>query len=125
MHVWRQSTGLTLVQCQTSDGAMDELSVLAASKTATLVNTTSVNTTQAEVWEAFNILGYLPPVFDPQTLNLTILIAAQEEVWEVLNILEYSSARARMSVVARGPNGGIHVFTKGADARVGAADVIT
>jgi magnesium-transporting ATPase (P-type) len=44
----------------------------------------------------------------------------QEEVWEVLNILEYSSARARMSVIARGPDGGIHVFTKGADARVSA-----
>ena len=37
----------------------------------------------------------------------------------MLNILEYSSARARMSVIARGPDGGIHVFTKGADARVG------
>ena len=36
----------------------------------------------------------------------------------MLNILEYSSARARMSVIARGPDGGIHVFTKGADARV-------
>ena len=39
----------------------------------------------------------------------------------MLNILEYSSARARMSVVARGPDGSIHVFTKGADAQVGTA----
>lgn len=42
----------------------------------------------------------------------------QEETWEVLNILEYSSARARMSVIARGPDGSIFLFCKGADARV-------
>lgn len=36
----------------------------------------------------------------------------------MLNILEYSSARARMSVIARGPDGDIHLFCKGADARV-------
>lgn len=36
----------------------------------------------------------------------------------VLNVLEYSSARARMSVIARGPNGEIRLFCKGADARV-------
>ena len=41
----------------------------------------------------------------------------------MLNILEYSSTRARMSVIARGPDGGIHVFTKGADARVGVGAV--
>ena len=52
--------------------------------------------------------------------NQCLILRVQEEVWEVLNILEYSSARARMSVIARGPDGGIHVFTKGADARVGA-----
>ncbi len=42
----------------------------------------------------------------------------QEEVWHVLNVLEYSSARARMSVIARGPTGQIQLFCKGADARV-------
>ena len=38
--------------------------------------------------------------------------------YEVLNVLEYSSARARMSVIVRGPDGGIQMFCKGADAKV-------
>jgi len=45
-------------------------------------------------------------------------VSTQEEVWEVLNVLEYSSARARMSVIVRGPDGSIFLFCKGADARV-------
>jgi len=39
-------------------------------------------------------------------------------VYEVLAVLEYSSARARMSVVARAPDGTVRLFCKGADARV-------
>ena len=39
-------------------------------------------------------------------------------VFEVLAVLEYSSARARMSVVARAPDGTVRLFCKGADARV-------
>jgi len=50
--------------------------------------------------------------------KLTLSFLGREEVWVVLNVLEYSSARARMSVIARGPNGEIRLFCKGADARV-------
>ena len=38
--------------------------------------------------------------------------------YEVLNVLEYSSARARMSVIVRAPGGSIHLYCKGADAKV-------
>ena len=38
--------------------------------------------------------------------------------FDTVAVLEYSSARARMSVVARCPDGSVRVFTKGADARV-------
>ena len=33
-------------------------------------------------------------------------------------MLEYSSARARMSVIVRAPGGSIHLYCKGADAKV-------
>jgi phospholipid-translocating ATPase/phospholipid-transporting ATPase len=33
-------------------------------------------------------------------------------------VLEYSSARARMSVIVRAPGGSIHLYCKGADAKV-------
>ncbi len=42
----------------------------------------------------------------------------------MLNVLEYSSARARMSVVAKDPQGVIHLFCKGADARVRPLDTV-
>ena len=32
-------------------------------------------------------------------------------------MLEYTSARARMSVIVRAPDDGIHLFCKGADAK--------
>lgn len=50
--------------------------------------------------------------------NLTLRLPSGEEQWRVLNVLEYSSARARMSVIARDPNGQIHLFCKGADTKV-------
>lgn len=37
---------------------------------------------------------------------------------QVLNVLEYSSARARMSVIVRAPDDSIHLLCKGADAKV-------
>ena len=42
---------------------------------------------------------------------------------QILNVLEYSSARARMSVIVRAPDESIHLFCKGADAKVRAHDV--
>jgi len=37
-----------------------------------------------------------------------------EEEYEILNVLDFSSDRKRMSVVVRGPNGQLKLFTKGA-----------
>ena len=65
-------------------------------------------------------LGYL--VQDRQLNTLTIQTfpngphePACEEVYEILDVIEFSSARKRMSVVARMPDQRICVFCKGAD----------
>eukprot|EP00884_Botryococcus_braunii_P012317 jgi/Botrbrau1/21086/Bobra.0144s0084.1 len=47
-------------------------------------------------------------------LNLTLM--GHDVVYEVLNVLEFTSERARMSVVARAPDGTIRLYTKGSDA---------
>jgi magnesium-transporting ATPase (P-type) len=39
-----------------------------------------------------------------------------QAVHEVLNVLEFSSERARMSIVARAPDGTIRLHCKGSDA---------
>lgn len=57
-------------------------------------------------------------------LRLFVRHDAQEEQWKVLNVLEYSSSRARMSVIARDPEGQIHLFCKGADAKARLNDVL-
>ncbi len=44
-------------------------------------------------------------------------LAGVEAQFEVLNVMEYSSARSRMSVVARAPSGAIRLYTKGADTK--------
>ncbi len=41
-----------------------------------------------------------------------------EATFEVLNVMEYSSARGRMSVIVRAPNGSIRLFCKGSDSKV-------
>jgi len=40
---------------------------------------------------------------------------AKSEVYDILNILEFTSARKRMSVIIRCPNGQIKLLCKGAD----------
>ena len=44
-------------------------------------------------------------------------LAGVEAQFEVLNVMEYSSARSRMSVVARAPSGAIRLYCKGADTK--------
>eukprot|EP00002_Diphylleia_rotans_P013474 TRINITY_DN2635_c0_g3_i2.p1 TRINITY_DN2635_c0_g3~~TRINITY_DN2635_c0_g3_i2.p1 ORF type:complete len:1173 (-),score=203.43 TRINITY_DN2635_c0_g3_i2:256-3774(-) len=40
------------------------------------------------------------------------------EVWEILNVIEFTSARKRMSVIFRSPQGAIILFCKGADVAI-------
>ncbi|RHY37138.1 hypothetical protein DYB34_008787 [Aphanomyces astaci] len=41
-----------------------------------------------------------------------------DETYRVLNVLEFHSARRRMSIVVRGPDGRLRLFAKGADAAI-------
>jgi phospholipid-transporting ATPase len=50
--------------------------------------------------------------------GLQLRLLGTEATFEILNVLEYSSARARMSVIARAPDGTIRLFCKGSDMRV-------
>ncbi|KAK2799531.1 hypothetical protein FQN51_006845 [Onygenales sp. PD_10] len=65
-------------------------------------------------------MGYL--VVDRQPNTLTIRLASSgpdgepvDEVYEILDVIEFSSARKRMSIVVRMPDGRICIFCKGAD----------
>lgn len=53
----------------------------------------------------------LPSTTDNKILN----VLGQNREYEVLNILEFNSARKRMSIIIRMPNGKIVLFCKGAD----------
>lgn len=46
---------------------------------------------------------------------MTVNVLGVRERYEILNVLEFTSARKRMSVVARGPSGKIKLYCKGAD----------
>ena len=41
-----------------------------------------------------------------------------EATFEILNVMEYSSARGRMSVIARSAEGGVRLLSKGSDSKV-------
>ena len=41
-----------------------------------------------------------------------------EASFEILNVMEYSSARGRMSVIARSPQGSVRLLSKGSDSKV-------
>ncbi len=41
-----------------------------------------------------------------------------DATFEILNVMEYSSARGRMSVIARSAEGGIRLLSKGSDSKV-------
>ena len=50
--------------------------------------------------------------------GLRLRLLGVEAVFEVLNVIEYTSARARMSVVARSPDGTVRLYCKGSDTTV-------
>ncbi|KAL6426436.1 hypothetical protein ACFW04_009128 [Cataglyphis niger] len=55
-------------------------------------------------------------VFDTRTPSYVEIIALGETLrYEILNVIEFTSARKRMSVVVRTPEGKIKIFCKGAD----------
>ncbi|KAL5460352.1 hypothetical protein EMCRGX_G033797 [Ephydatia muelleri] len=55
-------------------------------------------------------------VFESRTPDtITIDVMGYKEEYKILNLLEFSSARKRMSVIVRKPNGTIKLFCKGAD----------
>lgn len=68
-------------------------------------------------------LGYV--VVDRQPNSLTVKLASTtqdgepiHETYEVLDVIEFSSARKRMSIVVRMPDGRMCIFTKGADTTI-------
>ncbi|XP_070159746.1 probable phospholipid-transporting ATPase IA isoform X7 [Polyergus mexicanus] len=55
-------------------------------------------------------------VFDTRTPSYVEIVALGEILrYEILNVIEFTSARKRMSVVVRTPEGKIKIFCKGAD----------
>jgi phospholipid-transporting ATPase len=55
-------------------------------------------------------------VFETRTPEyVTVNVLGRREQYEILNVLEFTSSRKRMSVVARGPDGNIKLYCKGAD----------
>ncbi|XP_039305237.1 probable phospholipid-transporting ATPase IA isoform X2 [Solenopsis invicta] len=55
-------------------------------------------------------------VFDTRTPNYVEIVALGEtQRYEILNVIEFTSARKRMSVIVKTPEGKIKIFCKGAD----------
>lgn len=50
--------------------------------------------------------------------DVTVNIRGEDTLFEILDVIEFSSARARMSVIARHPDGTYRVYAKGADSRM-------
>ncbi|XP_014207463.1 probable phospholipid-transporting ATPase IA isoform X3 [Copidosoma floridanum] len=58
-------------------------------------------------------------VFDSRTPHyVEVQALGERERYEILNVIEFTSARKRMSVLVRMPNGRIKIFCKGADSVV-------
>lgn len=55
-------------------------------------------------------------VFDMRTPSYVEIVALGETLrYEILNVIEFTSARKRMSVIVKTPEGKIKIFCKGAD----------
>lgn len=50
--------------------------------------------------------------------TVVVNMLGTEAAFEILNVMEYSSARGRMSVIARAPGGSVRLLSKGSDAKV-------
>lgn len=63
--------------------------------------------------EGARALGF---VFETRTPEHAIVdVLGKKEKYEVLNVLEFTSARKRMSVIVKTPQGQIKLYCKGAD----------
>ena len=63
-------------------------------------------------------VNYLPPTSGSSPRSPTTSLDRQEYVFTVMASLDFTSTRARMSVVIKMPDGGYRLFTKGADSAV-------
>jgi magnesium-transporting ATPase (P-type) len=66
--------------------------------------------------EAARALGY--EFVGRRAGGVALNLQGVSAVYEVLNVIEYTSARARMSVVARAPDGTVRLYCKGSDTTV-------
>lgn len=57
--------------------------------------------------------GYIFESRTPDSVEINALGTTLR--YEILNVLEFTSARKRMSIIVRDPNGSIKLFCKGAD----------
>ena len=57
--------------------------------------------------------GYVFETRTPQFVEINAL--GERQRYEILNVIEFTSARKRMSVIARTPSGQIKIYCKGAD----------
>lgn len=60
--------------------------------------------------------GYIFNTRTPTSVEITAL--GEQQTYEVLNVIEFTSARKRMSVIVRTPDGRIKLFCKGADSLI-------
>ena len=50
--------------------------------------------------------------------DITVHVRGEDRVFDVLHEIEFSSKRARMSVIARHPDGSYRIYSKGADSKM-------
>ena len=50
--------------------------------------------------------------------SVVVNMLGTEAAFEILNVMEYSSARGRMSVIAKTPSGSVRLLSKGSDTKV-------
>jgi phospholipid-transporting ATPase len=81
------------------------------------VNYLAASADEKALVEGAQLYGYK---FITRTLHSVVIINGNgsEEVYEVLHVLSFSSARKRMSVVVRTPEGKIKLLSKGADTAI-------
>lgn len=49
---------------------------------------------------------------------MVVNMLGTEAAFEILNVMEYSSARGRMSVIAKSPSGSVRLLSKGSDTKI-------
>ena len=67
--------------------------------------------------------AYNSPSADDQCVlyrkdTVVVSMLGTEAAFEILNVMEYSSARGRMSVIAKSPSGSVRLLSKGSDTKI-------